>query len=211
MKNVPIPERMQSLATDVRGLPVPYVVLIDKSGKPQFTVNDVNKSLKTVQDQLCHVCGQELVGPAWFVGGPLSAFHPQGAFADGPMHDECAHYSLQVCPYMGAPKYGSGMSALDKLGKVESLDGMFVRNNTMIPGRPKLFVAVKCESTVMDVAPGVIHFIPEKPYLNVEFWQNGQQIGSHAGVRLVAEVLFGPAPQMQAPTVGIVKSKPKAK
>jgi hypothetical protein len=47
-KLVPAPENIKSLKKDKRGYPVPYTVMIDKKGIPQFRVNDERKPLNAV-------------------------------------------------------------------------------------------------------------------------------------------------------------------
>src|SRR4051794_25051986 len=105
-KDIPIPERMKNLRfDDRRGIPIPYVVLIDKTGAPQYKINDEEKNVQCFEKKLCHICGQKLNGEFWFIGGQLSAFHPRGAFVDGAVHKECGLYALQVCPYMVFSNY----------------------------------------------------------------------------------------------------------
>jgi hypothetical protein len=40
---VAIPKRMRSLERDKRGYPIPFIVLRDKTGQPQFTINDFRR------------------------------------------------------------------------------------------------------------------------------------------------------------------------
>lgn len=62
--------RVAALKRDVRGLPVPFVVMWSRDGKPNFIVNDTHKVFACVQDGLCSICGDRLDdGDVWFLGG----------------------------------------------------------------------------------------------------------------------------------------------
>jgi hypothetical protein len=104
-RDVRLPERMAKLERDRRGLPIPFIVMRDKSGQPHFTINDHAKSARCLREDLCPICGQKLFRGRWFAGGPLSAFHANGCYLDPPTHKECVEYALQVCPFLAAPKY----------------------------------------------------------------------------------------------------------
>src|SRR5215472_13925800 len=95
-----VPSRMAHLPLDPRGYPIPANVYRDAQGRPHFTINDDRKRLEQLRRDACPICDQSLYIGRWFVGGPLSAFHPNGAYIDLPMHHECATYALQVCPYL---------------------------------------------------------------------------------------------------------------
>ena len=136
---VPIPARMAGLRRDARGYPVLYTVLVDLKGTPQFAINDERSRQHCIADDLCPICGQKLLRGRWFIGGPGSAFHPDGWFIDPPMHSECAHYALQVCPWLAAPKYAKRLEA-SRL-KAEDSPGIVLIDPTMLPGRPPVFVA----------------------------------------------------------------------
>lgn len=201
---MPVPLRMQHLSTDMRGYPIPYVVLIDKFGKPHFTVNDVYKQLDCVTGDLCHVCGKGLLSRRWFVGGPLSAFHPHGSYIDGAVHEECMHYALQVCPYLAAPNYRVRLD--DKTLKYagdEAFKGSVIQDNTMIPDRPLLFVGVLATGETLSETNGVIYHRPKRPYRKIEFWQHGEQLSHEAGYALAQSVLSTPIPAAQPAKVTV--------
>jgi hypothetical protein len=102
----PVPDRMKHLETDSRGYLIPWGVYRDHTGRAHFQINDELRRLRSFRENLCPICGKSLFRGRWFVGGPMSAFHEAGAFADPPMHYECAVYALQVCPYIALPRYG---------------------------------------------------------------------------------------------------------
>ena len=84
-RDVPLPERMQRLDKDQRGLPIPFIVQLDAAtGRQYFTINDERKVEACRQHDLCAICGQKLLRGRWFVGGPASAFHEHGCYIDTP-------------------------------------------------------------------------------------------------------------------------------
>src|SRR5215467_3254160 len=102
---VPIPDRMRHLDRDHRGYPIFAMALRDRDGRAHFTVNDHTVIERLLATDCCSLCGTKLFRGRWFVGGPSAALHPRGAYVDPPMHDECVHYALRVCPYLSAPNY----------------------------------------------------------------------------------------------------------
>src|SRR5436190_3409862 len=151
-KDVPIPLRMKHLAVDARGYAVPAPVVIDANGKPLFSVNDETLRQRMFEQDLCGICGQPLFRARWLVGGPGSAFHPHGAYLDPAMHTECLHYSMQVCPYLAAPKWASqgfglkqvAQAALPENGILKVIgDEHLDAQPEVLKQRPQLFVCVQ--------------------------------------------------------------------
>jgi hypothetical protein len=169
--NIPIPSRMKHLKHDSRGYPIPDGLYIDQNGRAHFTINDETKRLRHLIGRLCPICGLRLKPPMWFVGGPGSAFDPNGAYIDLPMHDECAHYALQVCPYLAAPNYAR---RIDGATLPDGVPHPTLIDQTVDPNRPKFFVAVCCKKFVL--IKGGRYVRPIRPYKQVEFWQHGQMI-----------------------------------
>ena len=105
-KEIPLPPKMQQMEKDKRGYPVPYIVVRDIHGVPNFAVNDDRRVEHALEHDLCAICGGKMgKDDRWLVGGPLSAFHQHGAYLDTPTHGECLHYALKVCPYLALKKY----------------------------------------------------------------------------------------------------------
>jgi hypothetical protein len=194
---VELPTRMQKLEKDHRGYPVPFIVLRDKAGEPHFTINDDRKLFYVLEHDLCGICGQKLLRGRWFVGGPLSAFHPQGAYLDGPLHHECMTYALQVCPYLVASKY---LKRVDVATLKAEEREMILIDPTALPYRPKVFVAVMAVGQTVLVSPPQPKYKPNRPYRAVEFWLNGKQISKDQGAQIVADVLQEPF-ELQEPRV----------
>lgn len=169
-----IPAQLQHLQKDKRGFPIPYVVLIDKDGQPHFKVNDTSKSRQCGNDKICHICGKKLNGEFWFIGGQVSAFHPQGAFNDGAVHKVCGIFALQVCPYMAYSQYkGMDMKGIERLA--EKLKGntdiKALYNPTQTDDRLAFFVFAKAKSYIVSV-----NYLPKRPYEQIEYWLDGKRI-----------------------------------
>ena len=179
-KQIPIPPRMVGLEKDPRGFVIPFIVLRDPNGKPYFQVNDSFKVKMCIEARLCAICGQPLGTDAWLAGGPLSAFHPQGAYIDTPTHHECGNYAMKVCPYLAVSTYNGKFNA-DKLA-AEGWAGVVV-DPTAIGDRPPFFAYVKIRG--FTISPVTGYLIPKKPLLEVEYWNAGEQI-----TREEAQLLF---------------------
>jgi hypothetical protein len=180
MKPTTIPSRMSHLELDPRGYAIPWGVFRDDSGRAHFQINDDRRRYQAIKNDLCPICGGSLFRGRWFVGGPISAFHKDGSFADPPMHHECATYSLQVCPYLAVPYYGKRLD--DKTLKGKSVP--LLADNTMIERRPNVFICAM--ATRQRVTKGIFsHITPVRPYSQVEYWQHGQQLNQTEGEALV--------------------------
>ncbi len=187
---IPIPDRMKHLRV-VRGIAVPYGVVIGTDGTVHFSINDEAVRRRSITDDLCAICGTKLFRGRWLVGGALAAFHEDGVFIDPPMHSECAHYALQVCPYLAAPRYAGEVG----LKKAEAKRGTFPNkmvlvDNTMIPGRPAgdMFVALMTTGRIA-IMDDSFKLKPKKPFHIIEYWRHGEQITKAEGDHIVAEAV----------------------
>lgn len=180
----PMPERIAALPRDERGYPIPWNVLRAKDGTPIFTVNDADKHLFALVESICPLCGQRLGKHKWFVGGPRSAFDPNGRYFDLPGHKECVEFALRTCPWLAAPNY---RHRIDILPSAQAKTDAVLVDITQIPERPLLFVAVcSARVNVQDNGPGVLPYVwPGKPFLGVQYWQLGVQLSDAEGERLV--------------------------
>lgn len=188
-KDVKIPRQMRALMRDKRGYPVPYTVLRDSDGVPHFAVNDSARVSRCIKEKRCAICGTRIERELWLIGGPLSAFHPHGAFRDPALHYECAKYALQVCPYLASRRY-TGRVDTNGMDFDKVPNGMAFLDSTMIPEHPELFIAV-CTAAIADETPqGTFATIrPHRPFIRVEYWQDGQQLTFATGMELVAAAL----------------------
>lgn len=180
------PSRIRALPIDARGYPIFYVALIDETGKPFFTHNDQNKSIECFKKDLCSICGQKLLRRRWLVGGPMSIFDDRGIFVDGPVHGECGRYALQVCPWLAAPAYGRTI-AMQMKPKFEKIGMAIGVDNTRIPGRPTVFCYGLTEHVIGEFKQGSMYYYPKRPWLRVEYWAHGRQLGEAEAQPLMDE------------------------
>jgi len=187
MVKVKVPLRMRHLERDHRNYPIPVMVFRDKAGRPHFTINDEAKRTTILIDDLCSICGKPLLKTRWFAGGPMSAFHPNGAYMDPPMHIECMRYAMQVCPYLAMPVYGKRIDA--RTIREPEPSRIFI-DYTQMPDRPVVFVCVG--AIAQEVRWGKpLYISPKRPYKHVEFWQHGKQLPHKVAMDLIAQERIG--------------------
>lgn len=175
-RSVPLPPLMQSMELDKRGYPIPFIIVRDKHGTSYFQINDESKVNQAIDHDLCAICGNKMGADKWLVGGPMSAFHPNGAYIDTPTHQQCLHYALKVCPYLAVPNY---LKRLDMKNVDPSKfdDALFFQDPTQDDNRVPFFVAIHIKGfTVSRPEPGRRYLHPFREYLAVEFWNEGIQI-----------------------------------
>lgn len=81
-----------------KGMIVPYTVYVDKEGRPDFKVVDYERLEECIKHRLCGVCGHSMGKRVAFIGGNLAL--EQRIFTDPPMHEACALYSADICPFV---------------------------------------------------------------------------------------------------------------
>lgn len=201
--DVPIPDRMKALARDARGYPIPFIALIDSSGVAHFSTNDTTKTYRCHYEGRCGICGQKLLAAKWFVGGPLSAFHPDGAYFDAPMHGECAEYACRVCPWIAAPNYARSIarSVMKTLQEKEGAHRVMI-DPTVREERPSFFVAIRVRDyTIRQTPPLFLTFVPKRPPRGMRFFKHGQEIGvSDVTEMLAADRVLATAKLMGFPS-----------
>lgn len=167
-----IPERMMRLDRDRRGYPIPWIVFRDDDNQPHFTINDTRKVLRCASEDRCSICGEKLLRGRWFIGGPKSALHPQGAYIDPPLHHECMQFAARTCPYLVRASYAGRLDAatLDP-AKAKGVIGF--QDTTMDPTRPACFVAVMAVG--QSRTPNG-YLVPKRPYRRLEIWKDGALI-----------------------------------
>jgi len=177
--DMPIPKRMRTLAKDHRGYPVPYIVLIDQTGKPQFTINDDEKVKRCDRRKLCSICGKPHDRDGfWFVGGSRCFLHPQGAFLDPPLHLECAEYALRVCPFLAARRYTKRIDDA-KLAPGATPEGMtLLREEFMMPRLPERFGLGRTLGYRRLSRRGDLPVYVVEGWRYVEFWRNGEPVNA---------------------------------
>lgn len=177
---------------DRRGYPVPANVMW-QGDEPLFTVNSQEWTRRALDDLLCPLCGQPLEkDDAWFAGGPVSAFHPNGAYFDLPGHGDCIRYALQVCPYMIAPRYTpKDNERIERLAK----EGILGIDPTVLRSRPLVMIMVRADGWMLTEQDnfGMRKLKPFRSgddygYPEIEGWKEGVKItDKHELRRLIAE------------------------
>ena len=167
-----IPDRMKHLERDQRGYPIPWTVFRDNDNRPHFTINDTLKVMRCTREDLCAICGVKLLRGRWFIGGPKSALHPNGAYIDPPLHHECMQFAARTCPYLISSKYIGRLDA-KTLDPAKAKGVVAFQDSTMDPTRPSLFVAVM---TVGQSMTENGYLVPKRPYRKMELWRNGQML-----------------------------------
>jgi hypothetical protein len=187
----PLPARMQKNAVDERGYPIPWNVLIDANGRAVFTANDSRKHMTALANDLCPLCGEKNDSVKWFVGGPMSAFHPNGWYFDLPGHQDCIEFALRVCPYLAAPNYAKRIDLPKGVVMPKNVIGTI--DHTQDPRRPVVFVAVACNQIEMNKRPKDANDLPYvRPHgerVAVTFWRHGKRL-DHDEVKALPD-LFG--------------------
>lgn len=175
--DVEIPQKLSGRPKDRRGYPIPWTVLIDENGNPHFAINDEFRRHRAISEKRCPLCGGSLGSYMWFAGGPKSAFDPRGAYYDPPMHRECCHYALRVCPYLALPSYAGRIDEKSLAAKGSKINaGLF--DPTQDAARPEVFVALSTRQyATTKTAAGLFGFLrPQRPYLAIELWKEGARI-----------------------------------
>ncbi|HEY2617482.1 MAG TPA: hypothetical protein VGI78_09115 [Acetobacteraceae bacterium] len=135
-----VPQRMRTRPRDARGYPIPFLVMIDRNGTPQFTINDDAKAAACRAKRLCAICGKRFdPDGVWFVGGSRCFLHEHGAFIDPPSHLECATYSLRVCPFLAASRYMRRIDDAKLAPGAMPDDKVLVRTEAVAPRLPERF------------------------------------------------------------------------
>lgn len=129
-----LPGRLQRLAVDDRGYPVPWFVQwID--GRPDFRVIDTAKFATAIRERRCWVCGGILGKHQAFVIGPMCALNR--ASAEPPSHYDCARWSAEHCPFLSRPHMVRREDAVTAL--CDTGDASIMRN----PGCAGVWVTAK--------------------------------------------------------------------
>ena len=73
-----------------------------KQGTPDFRVADSTKWAQCVRHSKCWICGEPLGAFKVFPIGPMCAVNK--VTSEPPCHNECAMFSVQVCPFLTRPR-----------------------------------------------------------------------------------------------------------
>ena len=99
---VPMPRWITRLPRTKHGLPVPYIAQEREDGSPNLGEVDLVISAHCHRESRLDLWGQAGAAERTFITGP-GVFGSDYGCNDPPMHEECAHYALRVCPHLIAP------------------------------------------------------------------------------------------------------------
>jgi len=167
-RTVPIPSRLANRPRDARGYPIPALALIDRTGKPDFRVTDMDKWVAACRNKTCSLCGEPLGRHLAFIGGPLS--FENRYFTDLPAHRECAEYALRVCPYIAAPNFKYAESI-----RVDA-DVTVRVSPEVLDARPDRFFLGITKSCTPVRTDGDTMLVRASPWEQVSWWNEGQCI-----------------------------------
>lgn len=162
---VPVPPAIALLPKDRRGYPIPYSAEIKPDGTPDFTTINMMKWLKAYKFRLCGICGKSMHGRLFFIGGPLLVANRYSF--DHPMHEDCARYSLQVCPFL------SMLRAHYQKLKEGREDRVTIATTSQ--EKPDQFALAKARSYTLEKVKGdaLLH---ASPWESVTWWKEGKEI-----------------------------------
>jgi len=182
-QSVEVPKALRKRPKDRRGYPIPFIVFRDANKRPHFTINDQRRVVHVIRKKLCGLCGEKLKDGAWFVGGSDCFTSPLGAFIDPPMHEDCAKYALQVCPFLAAPSYSKRID--DRTitpGAVPLGTAIVATDDGQMPARqPPLFGLGQCAAyEAVPTGPGQFILRPVaiagQSWMQLEFWKDGERV-----------------------------------
>jgi hypothetical protein len=145
VRGIELPKRMERLAIDRRGFPVPWFASW-VNGEPDFRVIDRAKIEAAHHAKVCWICGGKLSAKKAFVIGPMCAVNRISS--EPPAHRECAHYAALACPFLSQPRARRNDKDLPD-GKVDPA-GMIQRN----PGVTLIWVTRSYERVAVTDASG---------------------------------------------------------
>lgn len=93
-----VPEFLEHLPIQ-SGYPVPYFSFRERSGKYLIHILDTKKQMECLKKGICAVCGKPIKEkPGFLITGPQGLNNR--VCTDTFMHEQCARYSLEICPHM---------------------------------------------------------------------------------------------------------------
>ena len=95
--SIRIPKRLKK-RPQFKGLPIPYIAMIDDNGKPDFRVTDEAKRIGVIRNRHCQLCDEPLGRWFFFVGGTEAA--KANMYFEPAAHLDCLIYAMKVCPFI---------------------------------------------------------------------------------------------------------------
>lgn len=141
--------------------PIPVTTLV-KNGVPDFRTTDMDVWNQVVVGELCALCGEQLDYWKWFIGGP-SCFETR-LFFDAAMHEPCARYAMEVCPFLTMARGYSQRPLLEGTEIVVKVNPK--PSDRLGLGRTRRYSLIQ---------KGKDLFIHTTPFVYVEWWKNGKR------------------------------------
>lgn len=104
-----IPERLKRFPLWQDKYPIFFTVFREIDGRPNWKSLDRRKQVECNAKGLCHLCGQRMLAPYWWVCGEYE-MEELTVSSNGPMHEECARFACVICPALSDAKYKSTTS-----------------------------------------------------------------------------------------------------
>lgn len=124
----PMPRNIAALPVAQSGYPIPWFVAEqpqpDGTVLRDFRVASNERRAESVVAGRCYVCGQPLGLHKAFVMGPMGTIN--AVTSEGPMHTDCAEWSLKACPFLVNPEMRRRVGNYG--GQVEALPGSAMHN-----------------------------------------------------------------------------------
>lgn len=101
-----LPAAMAGLPRDARGYVVFWTAFVDSgTGEPDFRVLEYPRVLEALKKRLCGMCGGRIAGNTLCLLGTEDDLNGRWGASwvrgtDPPMHEECARYALEACPFL---------------------------------------------------------------------------------------------------------------
>jgi hypothetical protein len=111
-----VPARIAVLPQDHRGFHIPWFVARLPDGSRDFRFADPAKKGIAVRTKKCWVCGGTLGTYFCFVIGPMCAV--TRTTAEPPCHQDCAQYSVKICPFLTKPRMRRNDKDLEEFKKI---------------------------------------------------------------------------------------------
>lgn len=147
VREVQIPRQLRNRPRDSRGYVIPWLVVIDANGIPDFRVSDEQRRRLCLTTRLCGLCGSTIQGEYVFIGGDKCV--ESLLYFDPPMHEACARYARRVCPFLAY----SGKEY--NLKPTSESEDAVIKEMPLTP-KPQRFVMVFCRR---------IEAVPFEPWL----------------------------------------------
>lgn len=144
-----VPERMKRFPLWLGRYPIHYTVMVE-NGVPQFNQVSRGKQIQAARKNLCHLCGQRMSAPYWFLCGETDV--EQKATKDGPMHEECARYAIVICPFLANPHYVGKVPAVKGQGP-STVKALIEMGATGPVVRPPKIALCTADSYMSDLKP----------------------------------------------------------